>query len=386
MPDKRVVDLPTIANLNNSDYMIVGHGNDTYKATVETLKGAVMPTTGRKNISHNGIFHAENDNVYGYDTVTVNVSGGSNIDDITITSNGVYTASGGVDGYDEITVNVPNSYGVLDEGKVVHEGTLVSQRSGSTAQNGTVDTTMINALVVNVPNSYGAGDEGKVVSNGALVAQTSRTFTANGTYNTTNNNSVMVNVSGGGWLDNFVGSFYIGGIIDVSNRMAGKVAGYFYVKDASYNNIIVDWSQPFEIQCTYKHLNTEAVALFGCMGTNYYKAPSVESRPLTGIVWVGIPINGTSWGMSTSITINIPIETWMTVTEVWDGNTVTISVNNGSVTETAILTPSSIYNGGGTSFQFGNVAQDSRLRGENWFLDLERSHIKSNDTLVWGMP
>lgn len=54
------------------------------------------------------------------------------------------------------------------------------------------------SITANVPNSYTASDEGKVVSNGSLVSQTSATYTANDTYDTTTVSSVTVNVSGGG--------------------------------------------------------------------------------------------------------------------------------------------------------------------------------------------
>lgn len=52
----------------------------------------------------------------------------------------------------------------------------------------------------NIPlvNSYSAADEGKVVYNGALVAQTSGSVDTNGTYDTTLINSMTVSVSGGG--------------------------------------------------------------------------------------------------------------------------------------------------------------------------------------------
>lgn len=43
---------------------------------------------------------------------------------------------------------------------------------------------------------FSPSDEGKVVVNGSLVSQTSTTVTTNGTYNTTTNNEVVVNVSG----------------------------------------------------------------------------------------------------------------------------------------------------------------------------------------------
>lgn len=60
------------------------------------------------------------------------------------------------------------------------------------------------SITANVPNSYTASDEGKVVSNGSLVSQTSATYTDNDTYDTTLVDEVTVNVSGGGadlsWL------------------------------------------------------------------------------------------------------------------------------------------------------------------------------------------
>ena len=95
---------------------------------------------------------------------------------------------------------VSNTYTPEDEGKVVSDGELVSQTSGSTTSNGTVDTTTINSLEVNVANSYTADDNGKVVNNQELVAQTAypTEITENDTYDTTNYNSITVNVSGGG--------------------------------------------------------------------------------------------------------------------------------------------------------------------------------------------
>lgn len=73
----------------------------------------------------------------------------------TITENGQYLASSdNADGYDEVTVSVANTYTADDEGKVVYNGTLVSQTSDTATQNGVVDTTLINSLTVNVPTGY----------------------------------------------------------------------------------------------------------------------------------------------------------------------------------------------------------------------------------------
>lgn len=87
-----------------------------------------------------------------------------------------------------------HAYTVEDQGKVVDDGSLVSQTSVSIVANGTYDTTLNNQAVVNVPNNYTIEDEGKVVSNAALVSQTSVTKTENGTYDTTLNNQVIVAV------------------------------------------------------------------------------------------------------------------------------------------------------------------------------------------------
>ena len=69
------------------------------------------------------------------------------------------------------------------------------------SQNGTTNAPSgkaYNKVVANVPNSYGASDEGKVVSNGSLVSQTAHAeVTQNGTIDTTLNNSVTVNVPQG---------------------------------------------------------------------------------------------------------------------------------------------------------------------------------------------
>lgn len=69
------------------------------------------------------------------------------------------------------------------------------------SQNGTTNAPSgkaYNKVVANVPNTYGASDEGKVVSNGSLVSQTAHAeVTQNGTIDTTLNNSVTVNVPQG---------------------------------------------------------------------------------------------------------------------------------------------------------------------------------------------
>ena len=101
-----------------------------------------------KSISANGTYNASSDNADGYKKVEVSVPA-SAVDTGTkpITSNG---NGQDVVGYAAVDVAVPNSYGAGDEGKVVDNGTLVSQSSASYTSNGTYDTTLVNEVEVDV--------------------------------------------------------------------------------------------------------------------------------------------------------------------------------------------------------------------------------------------
>lgn len=91
-----------------------------------------------------------------YLAAIVEGGGGVEVESLSATENGTYTAEEGK-AYSPVNVNVPNSYAAGDEGKVVSNGALVAQTSDSVTENGTVDTTLINSLEVNVPQ--GGGEE-----------------------------------------------------------------------------------------------------------------------------------------------------------------------------------------------------------------------------------
>jgi len=193
---------------------------------IGNIETGITPAgTKQVSVSQNGTVLED---VYDYANVNISVAvpQPSGTKNISISQNGTTTEN--VNDYSsaEITVNVPNTYVAGDEGKVVHNGGLVSQTAhAKVVQNGTIDTTRNNSVQVavpasavdtgtkaisangthdvvgyasasvNVPNSYSASDEGKVVSGGALVNQTAHsTVTSNGTIDTTLNNSVTVNV------------------------------------------------------------------------------------------------------------------------------------------------------------------------------------------------
>ena len=72
------------------------------------------------------------------------------LETLNVSQNGTTNAPSGK-AYNKVVANVPNTYGASDEGKVVSNGSLVSQTDDTTTQNGVVDTTTIKQLTVNVP-------------------------------------------------------------------------------------------------------------------------------------------------------------------------------------------------------------------------------------------
>lgn len=89
----------------------------------------------------------------------VNVSGGvtpTGTKQINVTSNGTTTTDVTAYATAEVIANVPNTYSSGDEGKVVYNGALVAQTSGSVNTDGTYDTTLINSMTVSV----GGGSSG----------------------------------------------------------------------------------------------------------------------------------------------------------------------------------------------------------------------------------
>ena len=100
----------------------------------------------------------------------------------TITQNEIYDAEDDwLEGYSSVSVNVPNSYTSSDEGKVVNNGSLVSQTSATYTTNNTYDTTLINSVTVDV-------------SGGGITPTGTYTITSSGTYDITNYAYVEVDI------------------------------------------------------------------------------------------------------------------------------------------------------------------------------------------------
>lgn len=118
--------------------------------------GGGSATLVEKTVVANGVYNASGDSADGYSKVTVEIEDAPTLITKTITSNETYTAlRDGADGYKSVTVAVPNTYAASDEGKVVSNGALVPQTSGTVTANDTYDTTLINSLTVNVSGGGG---------------------------------------------------------------------------------------------------------------------------------------------------------------------------------------------------------------------------------------
>lgn len=111
------------------------------------------------------------------------------LEELNVSANGAYLPSSGKDGFSNVSVYVPNTYAAGDEGKVVKNGSLVSQTSRSITDNGTYDTTENDLVTVEI-----SGGGGSAVIQPLSVTQ-------NGTYNPPSGVDgyapVTVNVSGG---------------------------------------------------------------------------------------------------------------------------------------------------------------------------------------------
>ena len=71
----------------------------------------------------------------------------------TATQNGLVLPDSNYDGLSQVMVDVPNTFDSGDEGKVVHNGALVSQTSATYDSNGTYDTTLVGQVSVALPDA-----------------------------------------------------------------------------------------------------------------------------------------------------------------------------------------------------------------------------------------
>ena len=156
------------------------------------------------SISANGVYTASS-GVDGYSPITVNVPQEEpNIQNLAISANGTYTAPADIDGYNPITVAVPERVPVVESKEIIENGTYTPAEG--------VDG--FNSVVVNVPQKEPNIQNLSITTNGTYTAPSGTdgyspvvvdvqpnlediTITANGTYSHTGKDGydqVVVNV------------------------------------------------------------------------------------------------------------------------------------------------------------------------------------------------
>ena len=158
--------------------------------TEVTLKdpNAYHPTQAQLAALNSGItstdvaqIQTNTDNLGDVQTAIENLLQPPVINALSVTDNGTYTPTTGVDGFAPVTVNV-QSYSSADAGKVVNaQGTaLVSQTAypSTVTTNATIDTTYHNSVTVNV-NSVGHTVNITTIPNATVtLSKTGKTYTA----------------------------------------------------------------------------------------------------------------------------------------------------------------------------------------------------------------
>lgn len=202
--------------------------------------------------------------------------------------------------------------------------------------------------------------------------------------------SVDVNVSGGGGIDKSKQNSYLGGNCYIKR---GKITGFtsgssiWQPRDANNTSLIVNWSQPFKIHArlTLNGTYSGSQALYGANATGvYFVLPTCEIRPAA--FWFGFTTNGSSWTDEITIT-TVPViaNGEYEIDVVYDGTKVSVTVSDGTNTETAETTPSaSLYNNSNNIIGFGGIAQNSNLVARYVAFDPDDTYIESNGSLVWG--
>lgn len=138
------------SNTNRPLSEIVGLSTDTKPTdSIEGIKIQNGSSFRELDTGKKFLFDAENTT---WNEVSSGGGGGSTLIEKSISANGVYNASeDSADGYSKVTVDVANSYTQADEGKVVSNGSLVSQTThAEITENGIYDITTNNSVNVNV--------------------------------------------------------------------------------------------------------------------------------------------------------------------------------------------------------------------------------------------
>jgi hypothetical protein len=172
-------------------------GTDGYnKITVDVPSTGITPV-GTLTITSNGVH-----DVYNYASANVNVPSKEPVlDTLSVTKNGKYTPSSGVDGYDEVNVNIPEP--VLDDLSITANGKYTPP-TGTDGYNSitvkvpepVLDDLTITANGTYIPSGNTDGYDKVVVNvpSSGITPTGTLNITTNGTHNVYNYASAKVNV------------------------------------------------------------------------------------------------------------------------------------------------------------------------------------------------
>lgn len=163
----------------------------------------------------------------------------------------------------------------------------------------------------------------------------------------------------------------------------------------SANSGVVDFSQPFEINCEFIAPTTAGGAIFGnCYSNQYFRCPSAEFQANgTTTIWTAVSTDGETWTNSFSFTTSeVPtvLGGRYIINHKYDGSNYTVSVtyNENTVTKTQVLsTPPYFKNGSSATssyFGFGGTANNANLEFKDGKIWIGNTYIKQSGVLTWG--
>lgn len=282
------------------------------------------------SVTENGDYEVPQD-VDGFNPISVNVQ--PTIESLSVTENGTYMVPENVDGFNPVTVNVPPVVPTIQALSVTENG-IYSVPTG-------VDG--YSPVTVNVPRGV---DLSKIAFK-------------------TGGNAIF----SGGQVKNF--SSYSSNIIILSPD--------------NNSDSFLNFSNPFEINIRFKISAFISRAQTLCGNTSsFYRQPSIEVGG-SGNLWCGISSNGSSWTYTMYYPNTVPENTWCVVNLKYDGSVATLKLTTGeTVLVSANISVASVYNTT-SPYCLGGIANSGSNNAVNATIDLTKTYIKINNSLVWGV-
>ena len=285
---------------------------------------------------------------------------------LTIAENGTYAAPSGIDGYSPVSVNVPQPQPVIESLSVTENGTY-SAPSG---------TDGYSPVSVNVPQPQPVIESLSVTENGTYSAPSG----------TDGYSPVSVNVPSGSDLSKL--ALKTGGnVIFSQGQVNGFTSSASIVKLLNPDNnsdSFLNFSSPFELNIRFKVSAFLSRSQVLCGNTaNFYRQPSIEVGP-SGNLWCGISSDGSTWTYSLALDNSVPTNTWCEANLKYDGSSATLKLTIGETVLSTDVSVSSVYNAT-SSYGLGGIANSSSHYATNVTIDLARTYIKINNSLVWGV-